>query len=155
MKEENCHILHQKCWFWKIVTAFTVTVFRNSGCKCFSERLISIFTPLALRGFFFSDLGFLPQPFTNHRTEREGEGISLTPHFHFHPLQRHLDINQAITAECSPLHIVGSRTRTGNLWFPSASRQPPSAVLHEDWKTILFPSYFTHGKYLVSKLICQ
>ena len=49
-------------------------------------------------------------------------GISLTPHYHFHPLQRHLDISRAITAESSPLHIASSRTRTGNLWFPSASR---------------------------------
>ena len=54
------------------------------------------------------------------------EGISLTPHYHFHPLHRHLDISRAITAESSPLHIGSSRTRTGNLWFPSASRGPLS-----------------------------
>ena len=52
----------------------------------------------------------------------KGEGIYLTPLYHFHPLHRHLDISRAITAESSPLHIAGSRTRTGNLWFPSASR---------------------------------
>ena len=52
----------------------------------------------------------------------KGEGISLTPHYHFHPLHRHLDISRAITAESSPLHIASSRTQTGNLWFPSASR---------------------------------
>ena len=52
----------------------------------------------------------------------KGEGISLTPHYHFHPLHRHLDISRAITAESSPLHIASSRTRTGNLGFPSASR---------------------------------
>ena len=51
-----------------------------------------------------------------------GEGISLTPHYYFHPLHRHLDISQAITAESSPLHIGNSRTQTENLWFPSASR---------------------------------
>ena len=72
--------------------------------------------------FFFFYLGFLSRTFTNHRTAGEGEGISLTPHYHFHPLHRHLDISRAITAESSPLHITGSRTRTGNLWFPSASR---------------------------------
>ena len=54
------------------------------------------------------------------------ESISLAPHYHFHPLYRHLDISRAITAESSPLHIASSRTRTGNLWFPSASRQPLS-----------------------------
>ena len=52
----------------------------------------------------------------------KGEGIPLTPQYHFHPLYRHLYISQAITAESSPLHIPSSRTRTGNLWFPSASR---------------------------------
>ena len=34
------------------------------------------------------------------------EGISLTPHYHFHLLHRHLDISRAITAKSSPLHIV-------------------------------------------------
>ena len=46
----------------------------------------------------------------------------LAPHYHLHPLHRHLDINRAIAAESSHLHIASSRTRTGNLWFPSASR---------------------------------
>ena len=54
----------------------------------------------------------------------KGEGISLTPHYHFHSLHRHLDISWAITAESSPLHIPSSRTRTRNLWFLSASRLP-------------------------------
>ena len=52
----------------------------------------------------------------------KGEGIYLTPLYHFHPLHRHLDISRAITAESSLLHIAGSRTRTGNLWLPSPSR---------------------------------
>ena len=51
----------------------------------------------------------------------KGEGISLTPHCHFYTLDRHLDISQAITARSSPLPMASSRTRTGNLWFPSAS----------------------------------
>ena len=45
----------------------------------------------------------------------KGEGIFLTPHYHFHPLHRHLDITRAITAERSPLHIASSRTWIGNL----------------------------------------
>ena len=36
-------------------------------------------------------------------------------------LTEHLDISRKITAESSPLHIASSRTRTRNLWFPSAS----------------------------------
>ena len=45
------------------------------------------------------------------------EGISLTPYYHFHPLHRYLDISWAITAESSPLHIIGSRARTGSFGF--------------------------------------
>ena len=51
-----------------------------------------------------------------------GRAFFLTPHYPFHRLHRHLDISRTITAESSPLHIASSRTRTGNLWFPSASR---------------------------------
>ena len=72
--------------------------------------------------FFFFYPGFLSQTFINHRTARKGEDISLTPHYHFHPLHRHLDISQVITAQNSPLRIASSRTRTGNIWFRSASR---------------------------------
>ena len=50
------------------------------------------------------------------------EGIPLNPHYHFYLLHRHSDISQEITTESSPLHIDRSRTRTRNLWFPSASR---------------------------------
>ena len=42
----------------------------------------------------------------------KGEGISLFPHYHFHPLHRRLDISQTITGESSPLHIASSRIRT-------------------------------------------
>ena len=37
----------------------------------------------------------------------KGEGVSLTPHCHFHPLHRHLDISWMISAE---LLIASSRT---------------------------------------------
>ena len=47
----------------------------------------------------------------------KGEDIYLTPLYHFYPLHRHLDISRAVTAESSPLHIAGSRTRTRNLRF--------------------------------------
>ena len=53
---------------------------------------------------FFFYLGFLSRTFTNHRTAGKGEGISLTPHYHFHPLHRRLDISRAITAGSSPAH---------------------------------------------------
>ena len=50
----------------------------------------------------------------------KGEGISLTRHYHFHPLQRYLDISRAITGESTTQHIASSLTGTEN-WFPSAS----------------------------------
>ena len=52
----------------------------------------------------------------------KGEAISLTPLYHFHQLNKYLDISQAITAEISPLYIASCRTRTRKFWFPSASR---------------------------------
>ena len=58
--------------------------------------------------------------------QEKGEGISLTPHYHFHPLHRYLDISRVITTESSPLHIGSSWTRAGKLWFSSASRLPLS-----------------------------
>ena len=36
----------------------------------------------------------------------KGESISLTPHYCFHLLHRHLDISWVITAASSPLHIA-------------------------------------------------
>ena len=67
--------------------------------------------------FFFSMWVFFHEHSRITGLEGKGEGVSLTPHYHFDPLHRHLDISRAITAESSPLHIASSRTRTG---FPSA-----------------------------------
>ena len=72
--------------------------------------------------FFFFCLGFFSRTLTIHRTAGEGEAFCLTPLYHFHLLQRHLDISWAIIAESSPLHRASSRTQTGSLWFPNASR---------------------------------
>ena len=72
--------------------------------------------------FFFSIWVFFHEHSRITGLQGKGEGISLTPHYHFHSFHRQLDITRAITAESSPLHIASSRTRTGNLWLPSASR---------------------------------
>ena len=56
--------------------------------------------------------------------QEKGEDISITLHYHFHLLYRHLDVSQAIAAESSPLHIVSSRTWSRNLWFPKGSKSP-------------------------------
>ena len=60
--------------------------------------------------FFFSIWVFFYEHSRITGLQGKGEGISLTPHYHFHPFHRHLHISRAITAESSPLHIASSRT---------------------------------------------
>ena len=74
------------------------------------------------RFFFFSIWVFFHDHSRIRGLQGKGEGIFLSPHYHFHSLHRHLDISQAIAAGGSPLHIASSRTRAWNLWFPSANR---------------------------------
>ena len=85
--------------------------FQHQNYKRNSEIFIlkkGTYDDIYLINFFFFFLGFLSQTFTNHRTAGEGEGIFLTPHYHFHLLYRHLDISWVITAESSPLYIANS-----------------------------------------------
>ena len=66
----------------------------------------------SLKSYFVS-VGFFSVWVFSHDHSRitglqgKGEGISLTPHYHFHLLHRHLD-SRVITAESSPLHIVST-----------------------------------------------
>ena len=76
---------------------------------------------------FFSIWIFFHEHSRITRLQGKREGISLSPHCDFHPLHRHLYISRAIIAESSPLHVASNWTPTGNLWFPSASRQPLSS----------------------------
>ena len=71
----------------------------------------------------FFCLGFLSRTFTIHGPAGEGEAISLNLLSFFHPLHRHLDNSQAITAESSPLHIASAGLEPE---FPSASHLPLS-----------------------------
>ena len=52
-------------------------------------------TRIGIHLLFFS-LGFLPQTFIIHRTAGEGEAISITPLYNFHPLHRYLDISRLL-----------------------------------------------------------
>ena len=80
------------------------------------------------RKLFFFYLDFFSRTFVIHRTAGEEEAISLTPSYHLHLLRRHLDINPAITAESSPLHIASSWTEPGafDSQIPKACSQYPS-----------------------------
>ena len=91
-------------------------------------------------------------------TELQGMrgGTSLTPHYHFHPLHRHLDISRTITAESSLLPIDSSRTRIGNLWFPGASCKPLSYTKLWDYETntiFLIEPFFLHDQKVKKKKI--
>ena len=88
----------------------------------FQNRQIYSRRILEISRFFFSIWVFFHEHSRIAGLQGKGEAISLTPNYQFHPLHRHLDISRVITAESSPLHIASSRTRKGNLWFPSASR---------------------------------
>ena len=66
---------------------------------------------------FLSEFSFFHDHSRITGLHRKGEDISLTPHYYFHPLHRHLHISRTITAGSSSQHIGSSRTRTGKLWF--------------------------------------
>ena len=90
----------------KVFRMHVVTLLRDR--YFFMGRVaLTIWSTLRPRIFFFY-LGFLSRTFTNHRTAEKGEGISLTPHYHFHPLHGHLDISRVITAKSLPLRIPGT-----------------------------------------------
>ena len=70
---------------------------------------------------FLFYLGFLSRTFTIQKTSGERRGYLFRLSLPLPPLHKHLDISRAITSGSSPLRIACSRTRTGNLWFPSAN----------------------------------
>ena len=55
-------------------------------------------------GIFFINLA--NKPGITPKRQGKGNAISLNPLYHFHPLHRHLEVNQAITAESSLQHIA-------------------------------------------------
>ena len=103
-------------------------------------KLLLLSNSVAISNHSFLKVGYLMDPFfffllsgfsfTNIHESQDCRGRGracfylLTTNFHL--LHRHLDISRLITAESLPLHIASSQTRTGNLWFLRASRQPLS-----------------------------
>ena len=77
--------------------------------------------PTKIATFFISGFSFWSIHDSQDR-QGNGEAISLTPLYHFHVLHRDFGLSGRMTAESSPLHITNSRTRTGNILLPSASR---------------------------------
>ena len=124
---ERFQYLTLKQIFWKAKTFFKKLVYRflvestKIGNASFpyktvmSKANVKIKRMMSTKWTFFFYLGFFHEHSLFTGQQGKGEGIFLTPLYHFQPLHRHLDISRAITAESSPLHIASSRTRTGNL----------------------------------------
>ena len=82
----------------------------------FTIALVLFFNYCMLISFFSTQLFFFViwiffqkhSRFTGQ--QGKGDGISLTPLYHFHPLHRHLEISQGITVESSLHHIIS------NIW---------------------------------------
>ena len=103
MAEPDKRLLLKACFFlyisFHLYISFCVLLYRKSTF-----------------GFFvFSIWVFFHEHSRIIGLQEKGEGISLTPYYHFPPLHRHLDISREITAESSFLHIASSRSWTGNL----------------------------------------
>ena len=74
-----------------------------------------------LRNVFLLLLLFFLSGFFFHEHSRiaglqgKGEDISLTPHYHFHPLHRHWDISRTISAEkCQVFYLSFNKAMTLN-----------------------------------------
>ena len=87
-------VFSTRCFF---MVAFQDFILKKFICWTF---------PLIFRPKFLYDYYYyfsLRVFFHNHsritELQGKGEGISLTPHYHFHPLHRHLDISRTITAD--------------------------------------------------------
>ena len=89
--------------------------------------------------FFFSILVFFPEHSGFTWQQGKGEGIYLTPLYHFHPLHRHLDVSRVIiTAESSHLHIASIVARLEPGTFESKSLTTKLHALHTDHLKITF-----------------
>ena len=67
--------------------------------------------------FTFFYMGFFHGHSRIAGLKRMSRDISLTPHYHFRLLHRHLDVSLAITAESSPLNIGSIWSQTGTFSF--------------------------------------
>ena len=85
---------------------FRPQVANNQSLTISFYSILCLITPkpyLMLVIFFY--LGFISLD-SHHSQDSRGRGDEiLTPLYYFHPLHKHFDFSQAITAESSPLHF--------------------------------------------------
>ena len=79
--------------------------------KCFATYEEVLLLHCFFLFFFFSIWVFFIDHSRITWPQGKGEGISLTPHYHFHALHRHFDISRAIIVKSSPLHIDSLHAR--------------------------------------------
>ena len=73
------------------------TKISSSAKICFVMKLLSTFVQKPFSKFFFSIWVLFHEHSRITGLQGKGEGIPLIPHWHFHPLHRHLDIGRVIT----------------------------------------------------------
>ena len=100
----------QSCSVNRCFKEFFLKFIRKKLCCSLFFIKLQAFT-FGLLLFFFLSGFFFDEHSRIIGLQGKGEGISLTPHYHFHPPHRHLDISRAITAESSPPHIGSTGTR--------------------------------------------
>ena len=81
------------------IKLFTTVFLSNFSSFCSDASSFLCYQVRKLRNFLFSMSVFFHEHSRITGLQGKGEGISPTPHYHFHPLHRHLDISRAITAE--------------------------------------------------------
>ena len=88
-----------------------------SELKITSSWLLFVSNRFNHSSIFSSIWNFFHEHWWIRKLQGKGEGIFLTPHYHFHSLHRHLGISRAITVESSPLRIAFSRIELGTFSF--------------------------------------
>ena len=82
---------------WNLLEYICVSVIKPSGY--IETNLVPKHSFSSQELFFFSIWVLFHENSRFTGPQREGEGIPLTPHCHFHPLHRHLHICRAVATE--------------------------------------------------------
>ena len=91
--------VHHGCfWYWEIKVFSEITKKISIWYSKTQKRSQKSIRSIAVGLIFFSIWVFFHEHSRFTGQQGKGEGISLTPLYHFHPLHRHLDISWAITA---------------------------------------------------------
>ena len=117
---QNHRNIYQQFFILFCKSEFTLQKCDRVTLKIFTRNnetlILELLCTAAITRFFYLD--FLSRTFTIYMTAVEVVGYLF---YHFHLLDRRLDINRAITENSSSLHIASSWTRTRNYWFLSLS----------------------------------